>query len=190
MGRSAPVSVPNERLHRLLPISTPLDGTSQRSLEYLYVSFPRLWDLGSWLAETYLEGSLRRAYGIYLAKTPVRNPLETISLGEITQAQLQDLIASTKELAKEASKKAFKIPLKPLAIPFPVGLGYDIVLRNSNTFIGTIMRRSHLDIPWFAAIPTLLRAVGFFDTFDDWTWWDLGIQSLMISQVKQALGGA
>ena len=67
----------------------------------------------------------------------------------------------------------------------PAGLGYDPLSRNSNTFIGTIMRANGLSAP----LRVTYAAVGYNRTFDAWTWWDLRLQRFIAQLAWRKLGG-
>jgi hypothetical protein len=63
-----------------------------------------------------------------------------------------------------------------------VGLGYDPFTRKSNSFIGTILRRTGLN----AKVPAsaVAHALGFDFDFDVWTWWDQELQQLIAQLLK------
>jgi hypothetical protein len=177
---------------RLLINSAELNRLNQLSQQYFGADFPVVWDFTMLLAEVFLSGSLRKAYGIYIATNHVKNPQFSDPLGVISQAQLNLLIQETMKLAGEASTAAFFLNqpgshaqgFNIIRPSFTVGLGYDPLLRNSNSFIGTIMRKSGLAKR--VAPGLMAAAVGFGQTFDEWTPWDLAIQTYMSAQAGNA----
>jgi hypothetical protein len=64
------------------------------------------------------------------------------------------------------------------------GLGYDPLYRDSNSFIETIMRKNGLKAPWYRTF----LAVGFDNTFDAWTWWDIKLQQVIARAARAKIG--
>jgi hypothetical protein len=179
-----------------------LKNLSDTTKANLGVDFPFAWNISQGLAEFFLAGSLRNAYGIYLAPTPAQGTASR--LGQISPLQLLSLLLTTSDIASKTSTEGFFLDtpgshttvtsadgfqlLPPgqfvLHPSMQTGLGYDPLNRNSNTFIGTILRAAGLAGP----VPQNLKnvAVGFGSTFTDWTNWDLALQNYISAQAKAA----
>jgi hypothetical protein len=168
----------------------------------LGVDFPFAWNITNGLAEFFLAGSLRNAYGIYLAPTQAQGMASR--LGQISPLQLLSLLLSTSSIVSKTSTEGFFLDtpgshttvtsadgfqlLPPgqfvLHPSMQTGLGYDPLSRNSNSFIGSILRAGGLDNR--VANQLQFVSVGFKSNFTDWTNWDLALQNYISAQAKAA----
>jgi hypothetical protein len=178
--------------------STFLQGLSNLTKQNLGVDFPVAWRAFNGAAEMFLRGSVRRAYGIYLSPTAGQGVVTQV--GQVSALQLLQLVLSTVSIGSKASTTGFNVSnpgsmttvaapgiqvlFNPAGVYLQTGLGYDVLYRNSNTFVGTILRPAGLD----NLVPQNLVnvSVGFRSNFLAWTTTDLALQNYISNQAKAA----
>jgi|GEM_PF-3004565 len=173
-----------------------INAICERIFGFPAISLIDLLD-GAGQASEYGTGLLN-FYGLYVSPdltgrgkrfpVPLTPGLEAEQLDRLEEAARQigekaeraQMVLSANDLRFNTRYGQFIID--KFSIGIVVGLGYDPLLRNSNSFIGTVFRQAGVQPP-----VAVQDSLGFDRDFTQWTWWDLEFHKMFQDAFADAM---